>query len=72
MAYQRGEQPRGITAARLRELLAGLGPDDLLAPNQVENLAILRRDAEGRWCYVGFVNVGSEAIEPFDEGAEGD
>lgn len=51
-----------ITVAALRSLLDRLEPDDELWPNDLKNFAIHRRGT-----YVGFVEIGFEEVELFDE-----
>jgi hypothetical protein len=51
-----------ITVARLKELLADLKDDDLLIPNAVRNLSIIRDEKE-----FGFIDLlaGCTGIEEF-------
>jgi len=53
-----------ITVEKLRGILSQLRDDDLLLPNRVQNLTIIRGG-----CYIGFINLQKnlEEVEIFEE-----
>ena len=51
-----------ITAAKLQELMAQLEPTDILRPNAVGNLMLIRNGE-----YIGFVDFYSDIIEFFED-----
>jgi hypothetical protein len=51
-----------ITVGKLQELLATLEPTDVLTPNRVNNLLILRDGGK-----IGYIDLFTDAVELFDE-----
>lgn len=54
---------KGVTVAKLKELLNQLLDDDILYPNAVGNLAVYRNgEHTGFFEYTGFLDIGPEKI----------
>lgn len=49
---------KSIPVARLKEILSQLEDTDLLYPNRVGNLSVVRGDQQ-----IGYVDIGSESLE---------
>lgn len=50
-----------VTVAELKRTLEGLTDTDLLVPNQVYNLSVLRRQPSGDLRGIGYIDLGSMA-----------
>ena len=60
-----------IAVSKLAELLRQLADDNYLTPNGVDNLAVMRKNDQGRFEQIGYIDLAEENVnlESLDKGA---